>query len=471
MQKKVILIDPRSIRHGPPKEVVDSDSFINDNYVKTINKVVSDRVCNGKYTEVMRGKFISNYGLLMLGNLFKNNNDISIKYINGDYFNSKKEYHEFLINNYKKFNVVVLTSTTPQFNEVIEIAELFKKENNDIKIILGGPHSRYYLYNDIPECFDAVSIGNGIDKSYDVILKMLQNQPYDKLNVTDYYYDTDKDFSLIPSDKINQTMLYSYINFGCPNNCKYCVEHKFINKLEITNHDEKFREIKNLVVDYGVKFVHIADSDFLMHKATIEEFIDFIKNEKLNFCFSINTSPIMLAKYTNDEILKELKDVGLVEILIGAEHFSKEVISNLSKKYDIETFIEGLYYAKKSVQIPIISLYTLVGLPGEYSKNIEENINIIKKLKDNNLFDFTFPKFFVPYPDSDVYLDPDKYNVKIKNQNWDEYQRWQLPRPIEIIGMSDMDYLNEIIQINNIMIGDINNKENSDLIKKLSKDK
>lgn len=49
-------------------------------------------------------------------------------------------------------------------------------------------------------------------------------------------------------------------------------------------------------------------------------------------------------------------------------------------------------------------------------QEIEENLNIIKEFKNNNLFDFTFPKFFVPYPDSDIYLHPEKYDVTIKKR-------------------------------------------------------
>lgn len=73
--------------------------------------------------------------------------------------------------------------------------------------------------------------------------------------------------------------------------------------------------------------------------------------------------------------------------------------------------------------------YTVVSV--EISKI---TLNVVKK---NNKFDFTFPKFFVPYPDSDIYLQPEKYDVTIKNENWNEYQRRQLPRPIIINGIRE----------------------------------
>lgn len=70
-------------------------------------------------------------------------------------------------------------------------------------------------------------------------------------------------------------------------------------------------------------------------------------------------------------------------------------------------------------------------------------------------------KSLIPNPDSDIYLHSEKYNVKIKNENWEEYHRWQLPRPIIINGMSDEDYVNEIVEINKIALRGIINENNS----------
>lgn len=456
---RFLLVDETSIHHGPPQEIEETDSFINEKYVKKINEIVNERVPENQGM-ALHSKYIVNYGLLMLSTLLKQDYK-NIDYTNGDYFSNGEDYFNYLKKIISQYDMLVLSSTTPQFIEVKEIAKMAKKINPQIKIIFGGPHSRYYLNHEVEECFDCVSIGYGIEKSKEAIDKLINNKLENKKVITDYYYDVEKDFSLIPSDKIKDTMLYSYINFGCPNDCKYCVEHKFVNKMAYNKLDNKFNEIKQLVNEFGVKFVHIADSDFLIHRKTIISFIDYVKKENLNFCFSINTSPYIVSRYLNDPIITSLKNIGLIEILIGAEHFSKNVLDNLSKKYSIPAFAKSLDYIKNGVKIPIISLYTLVGLPNEHEKEIEENLNIIKEFKNNNLFDFTFPKFFVPYPDSDIYLHPEKYDVTIKNENWNEYQRWQLPRPIIINGMTDQQYMNEIIEINKISMEEYKNENNS----------
>ena len=452
----LLLLDATSVHHGPPESIQESDSFINKKYVDRINEIV-DEIVPDNNSKALQAKYISNYGLLMLGNLLKETYK-NVSYINGDYFNSSDNYFKYLQEIIGNYDVLVLSATTPQFVEVKKIAEMAKKLNPKIKTIFGGPHSRYYLNHDVDECFDCVAIGYGIDKSKEAIDKFISGEAVEKKIITNYYYDTIKDFSLIPKDKINSTMLYSYINFGCPNDCKYCVEHKFVDKIAMNNLENKFGEISELVNKYGVKFIHIADSDFLMHRKTIMEFISFVRKNNLKFCFSFNTSPYVMSKYNDDPILRELKEIGLVEILIGAEHFSKNVLNKMAKYYDIDKFSKVLDYAKNIIGIPIISLYTLVGLPNEYESDIQENIRVIREFKEKNLFDFTFPKFFVP--DSDVYLHPQNYNVIINNENWQEYQRWQLPRPITIIGMTDQQYVNEIIEINKISMEDYINENN-----------
>ena len=452
MNKRILLIDPTSIHHGPPEGIKESDTFINKHYVEKVNEVV-DSICPDNNGNALKGRYITNYGLLMLSSLLKKKG-YEVDYINGDYFDNSDEYLKYIESIINKYDLVSMTSVTPQFCEVKKIAQRIKDLNNNMPIVVGGPHTRYFLNHDTEDCFNCTFIGYGIDKSADTIEKILNGEPYDNKVITTEYFDVEKDFGVIPKDKIGNTMLYSYINFGCPNDCKYCVEHKFVDKMCFNSIDEKFKEISELVNEHGVKLIHIADSDFLIHKPTVINFIRYVREKNLHFCFSINTSPLTINRWGENDLLKELKEIGLVEILIGAEHFSKKVQSSMAKDYDIDIFATNLDYLKHDVNIPVISLYTLVGFPGEYEEDIEENLRVIRKFKDNDLFDYTFPKFFVPYPDSDIYLHPEKYHVKIKNENWEEYQRWQLPRPIEIIGMSDQQYVDEIMQINKIVMED-----------------
>jgi radical SAM superfamily enzyme YgiQ (UPF0313 family) len=451
INNKVLLVDPSSINHMPPSILNKSELERTQKYSQAINTAVASYLNeNINNINAFSGKYAANYGLLMLSYLLKQKN-ISVDFISGDYFKKEDLFFEYIIKNCHKYKIVCLTSTTPQFEQIKKINSILKEKNKDIITILGGPHTLYYKTGMIDEEFSIINIGCGIDKTVEIIVDVLQGKKVENRIVkTDYYYDCPKDFDAIPKKNINNTILYSYVSFGCPNNCNYCMEHKLIKKVCFNNIENKIIEIKNLVYKYGRKFIHLADSDFLLNREYSQQFIDLFENSNIKCCLSINATPNTLSMPENFDLIKKLIKNGLVEILIGVEHFSPKVLKTLNKNYDINNLFKALNYVKSELKLPIMSLYSLVGLPMEDHEAINENLLMFKKLNNDKLYDFSFPKFFVPYPDTDIYLNPEKYNVKILSRKWDKYHRWSLPRPIEIIGMKDDDYLKEIEEISKI---------------------
>lgn len=300
----VLLIDPTSINHLPPKILNKSESDRSKKYSDALNLAVSKKLNNNEeIINAFSGKFAVNYGLLMLGHLLSNEN-INVELISGDYFSTEKEFFEYLKILANKYKVAALTSTTPQFEQVKNINKILKENNKYIKTILGGPHTLYYKTAPADDNIDIIHIGHGIDKSAKIIMDILKgNDIKEKILKTDYYYDTKKKFDLIPKNQIDNTMLYSYLSFGCPNNCNYCMEHKLVKKVCYNNIDEKLEEISLLVNKYNRKFIHLADSDFLLNRVYLKEFLDKLEKKELKCCFSINANPNTLSDERNFELI------------------------------------------------------------------------------------------------------------------------------------------------------------------------
>ena len=93
----------------------------------------------------------------------------------------------------------------------------------------------------------------------------------------------------------------------------------------------------------------------------------------------------------------------------------------------------------------------MLGLPGTNIESRMENYCWFKKFYEAKLFDFSFPKFFVPYPGTDVFENPEEFNVQITHMNWEAYHRWALPRPILLKGVTDRDLLEEVEALYKIM--------------------
>lgn len=445
---KVIIADAISFRFEVQDDVGVLENAVQRRYVLDQNKYI----CNywGQSEDVpLHGdiKYISNYGLLMLGNMLKQLDNLEISYTNGDYFNNEEEYIQHLCNNYGDYDFACFTTTTPQSNHVLRIAERLKKLNSNIIIIVGGPHMRYYIRENPPEYIDHVCIGYDLQITVDLIKDIIAGRKRDQKIEAIGFTDSRKAFDLIPEDKRQETLYYNHFSMGCPNQCKYCVEHKVCDQVQYLDIVKKMDEVEWLIKTYNLKCIHFSDSDFLLNHEFFGKIVNELERRNIKCTYTINTSPTCLTKQINSLELKKFIELGLIEILIGAEHFSDNVRMKVSKKYNLDEFEKALYKLKYQLKLPIISLYSMVGLPNEFDEDIEINVSTFKRFKKEGLFDYSFPKFFVPYPDSDIYLYPEKYGVEILSNNFDDFHRWRTPRPIKIIGMEDMKYLQEIKDI------------------------
>ena len=449
---KVLLINPRSVSYNPPSAIECLDRSVLRDYSESINKAIQNKlgILINEYN-AFTNRYCINQGLLKIGTAISKY--VQVEYVIGDFFEQYEDFINEIEKQAKDSSLVCLTATTPQIKEIQQIATLCKTFNPQIKTILGGPHSLHFIHYPIPDCFDSVQIGSGCKQTIQLILNYLQNGiDINKRNISFDYVEYDIDYSLLPIEKIRHAMLYTFTSFGCPRQCAYCVEHKLGRNVVYCSIQKKLEEIKYIASVADKKFIHLADSDFFLNTKHAKEVVRELASARLEVCYSVNISPQTMIRGEYREILKEFVEIGLVEILIGVEHCSMEVLEKVGKPYNQGKFEEELFYIKHVLNVPIVSLYTLVGLPFEHEKQIVDNVKVLTEWKDKHLFDYTFPKFFVPYPSTEIYLNPEKYNIRILTDDFSQYNRWCMPRPIEIVGMSDDKYIAEIESIYKLML-------------------
>lgn len=446
MDKRILLVDAISVRPDENDEIWKFEDAEQNKYIEFRSRAISEYL-GGDISDkgVIEEKYISNYGLLMLGGLLKQNG-IAVSYTNGDYFDSEDDYISELQTEYKDYDIFCFTSTTPQFNHVRRLAEAVKKMKPDAKTILGGPHTKYFLTHEKDAAFDHVVTGYGIDESVELIKKLMNDETVPSWRTdTAMYYDCPKDFSLIPEEKKAATLWYNYFEMGCPHRCKYCVEpHEYLYYSDVRS---RMDEVEYAIRTCGLTMFHFCDSDFFMNEKVCGMVMDEIERRGIRCTFTVNTCPSTLIKIAEKPILKRFLDNGLVELLIGAEHFSENVRTNLSKHYDIEALQKALDIVKHKVKVPVISIFSMVGLPFEHEEDIRINVETFRQMREKDLFDYVFPKFFVPYPGSDIYENADRYGIQIISGNFDVYNRKSLSRPVKINGMDDSLYVGEIFDL------------------------
>lgn len=443
----ILLVDPPSVHHGPPDTIIAQDTNISSRYSQEISRRVSERLSQdgvGCWTAV-NARYVSNYGLLMIGTLLSEKS-CNVIYENGDYYPDIEDFISVLLSHCSRIDAICFTCTTPQYSTVSKIGFAIKEQYQNIKLFLGGPHALCFRDARPLTPFDIVLTGYSVRKSVDVILDFCDNQqkPYPVVIPVDGYDDVPKNFGLIPPDKLPYTLLYSYSSFGCPNSCRYCVERKLIPKPIFCISDSNFTEIKYLVNECNVKFLHLADSDFFINTSTAERFLRVLVQDPIQACFSVNTNPRTIISRDVQRLISRFSQSGLVELLIGVEYFSPSVLRLMNKEYSIERFFDALKTIRKENPKLIISFYSLLGLPGVTKATQVENYNWFKLFFDYGLVDFSFPKFFVPYPGTDIFQTPDAFGVKILNDNWDNYHRWAIPRALSVDSISENDIIEEL---------------------------
>lgn len=453
MKIKFLLVDPTSVFHGPPSDLKVKDKSLADLYSSRLDDAVNKKLCveSKSNWNAVSTKYVTNYGLLMLGHLIKKKGYF-VDYINGDYYSDSNEFFNNVVTIMGEYDVICMTGTTPQFSEMKCLASELRNKGYNNLLVYGGPHSYFFKSNYEDTDFDIIFVGHNLDvtiqKIEDTIKGEFAHERGAVKNTIIYegegYVDSPKDFSLIPQDYVKETLLYTYSSYGCPNHCRYCAEHYYNPKVCFLDEKKSLEEIEFLINVVGVKSVHLADSDFFLNPSFCDKFLGLIKKKRFKACFTVNTSPQIICKNDTLRLVKKFYDLGLIELLIGVEYFSETVLRKMNKSYDIALFYMKLAEIRKQCPDLIVSFYSLIGLPGSNSDTIIENYNWFKKFYEAKLFDFSFPKFFVPYPGTDVYDHPEDFDSVIVHRNWSDYHRWALPRPIILSELSDDDLLNEV---------------------------
>ena len=457
---RILLVDPQSVTHGPPQIVKKQDRALSMVYSHALDEVINKRMkdsSDSHNSNAVSNHYISNYGLLMLGKYFKDDG-VEVEYVNGDYYDDYSSFFAGVVNKAEKCQTICFTATTPQYISVTTMAFQLRIQFPQKLLVYGGPHAYFFQNHYEPNPFHLICIGHDIKKSGSKILELVKKRivPEDcVLYNTSGYTDWVKDFSLIPENCLKETLLYSYISFGCPNKCSYCIEHYFSKRVCSLQLENKLLEIEFLIDKAKNKVVHLADSDFFINSALANSFLELLEKWDYNCCFTVNTSPSVICRKETISLIKRFVNKGLVEVLIGVEYLSEKELSYLNKKYSIADFFAALSNIRETVPELIVSFYSLIGLPGESTTTIDENILWTSKFKESHLFDFSFPKYFVPYPGTDIFEHPEKFKVEILHRKWEEYHRWSLPRPIRINGISEEVFnaeLLELYKISNITI-------------------
>ena len=271
-----------------------------------------------------------------------------------------------------------------------------KKKNPDKKIALCGcMMQENSVIEKIKKSYRFVDLIFGthnIFKFPELLCAMFEN---DRM-VIDIWQDTDKIVEDLPVERKYFYKSGINIMFGCNNFCSYCIVPYVRGRERSRNPRDIIREIENLVAD-GVVEIMLLGQNVNSYGKNLEEPMSFAqllqeveKIEGLKRIRFMTSHP----KDLSDDLIEVMKNSKKIcrHLHLPLQAGSSRILKQMNRRYTKEQYLELAEKIRR--EIPDISLTTdiIVGFPGETMEDIEETIDVIRRVKFDNAFTFIYSK-------------------------------------------------------------------------------
>lgn len=182
---------------------------------------------------------------------------------------------------------------------------------------------------------------------------------------------------------------------GCPYRCIYCSHDKVFKGVRRRRIEAVVDEIEYVVKTYGVNQFQFYDSYFPWSVKSGLMFADEIKRRGLMGKIRFMTE--MRVDVVDDEMIRQLKEVGLISLCLGFESGNQAVLDSIGKKTTIEQGLEAARIVKKH-NVRFFGFF-MMGFPGETEETCRDTIEYALKIDP----DFMYLSIVMPYPGSRLF--------------------------------------------------------------------
>ena len=271
-----------------------------------------------------------------------------------------------------------------------------KKKNPNKKIALCGcMMQEATVIEKIKESYRFVDLIFGthnIFKFAQLLCQMFESKDM----IIDIWEDTDQIVEDLPVDRKFRFKSGINIMFGCNNFCSYCIVPYVRGRERSRNPQEIIEEITNLVKD-GVKEIMLLGQNVNSYGKNLENPISFAqllkeveKIEGLERIRFMTSHP----KDLSDELIEVMKNSKKIcrHLHLPLQSGSSEILKKMNRRYTKEQYIALAEKIRKEIPDIAITTDIIVGFPGETREDVDETIDVIKKVKFDNAFTFIYSK-------------------------------------------------------------------------------
>lgn len=214
--------------------------------------------------------------------------------------------------------------------------------------------------------------------------------------VIDIWKDSDQIVEDLPVERKYPFKSGINIMFGCNNFCSYCIVPYVRGRERSRNPKDIIREIEGLVAD-GVVEIMLLGQNVNSYGKNLEDPITFAqllqeveKIEGLERIRFMTSHP----KDLSEELIEVMKHSKKIcrHLHLPLQSGSTKILKAMNRRYTKEQYLELAEKIRREIPDMAITTDIIVGFPGETKEDVDETIDVIRRVKYDNAFTFIYSK-------------------------------------------------------------------------------
>lgn len=183
---------------------------------------------------------------------------------------------------------------------------------------------------------------------------------------------------------------------GCARRCAFCSESAGWNHT-LRKHSPAYavRHLEIIYRNFNRRVFVFGDTDFLVDRDWCLDFISLITSKSIDINFHIQAS--CNSVIANEDLLPKLRDIGLFEVMIGAESPFRKVLERLNKPYHERETVERAMAAVKRHGLLLMAMLVWGGEHDD-AQTLRDGLDFFDKYAD-----IVCPCALTPYPGTALY--------------------------------------------------------------------
>lgn len=214
--------------------------------------------------------------------------------------------------------------------------------------------------------------------------------------IIDIWKDTDKIVEDLPVQRKYPFKSGVNIMFGCNNFCSYCIVPYVRGRERSRRPEDILKEIRNLVAD-GVVEVMLLGQNVNSYGRNLDEPITFARLlqevEKIEGLLRIRFMTSH-PKDLSEELIEVMKRSSKIcrHLHLPLQSGSTRILKQMNRRYTREQYEELALRIRREIPDIAITTDIIVGFPGETPEDLEETMDVVRRVKFDNAFTFIYSK-------------------------------------------------------------------------------